>query len=57
MFLEHQISITRISEGSCDTEDCFAITGINYNLKYIQIELQLFQIVILFHNITVFLIN
>ncbi len=33
--------IRLISEGSCDTEDCwkfsFAITGINY-IKYIKIE-------------------
>ncbi len=43
------------------TEECvkgcqkisFAITGINYILKYIQIENN-FWIVIIFHNITVF---
>jgi len=40
-------NIRRISEGSCDTEDwsngSFAITGINYILKYIAIT----------HNVTV----
>ncbi len=48
MFLEQKISILK---GSCDTEDwingCwkirFAITGINYILKYIKMEI--------FHNI------
>jgi len=50
-----------ISEVSCDTEDCSndaentRITGINI-LKYTTIE-NLFQIVIIFHNITVFLIK
>ncbi len=46
MFLEQQISILEclFFEGSCDTEDCndaenlALITGINYILKYIQIE-------------------
>ncbi len=44
MFLEQQIGIL---EGSCDTEDwsngcwkiSFAITGINYILKYIKMEI------------------
>ncbi len=44
MFLEFKHIITMISERSCDTEDTgggqfsFAITGINYILKYIKIE-------------------
>ncbi len=48
MFCEQQLNmhIIMISEGSCDTEDwssgcwkfSFAITGINYILKYIKIE-------------------
>ncbi len=44
MFLKHKIRM--ISGGSCDTEDwsnggykfSFANTGINYILKYVQIE-------------------
>ncbi len=32
----------------------FCITGINYTLKYIQIENSSLEIVIIFHNITVF---
>ncbi len=50
-----------ISEGPCDTKDwsndtenSALITGINYILKYIDIKKQLFQIGIIFHNITVF---
>ncbi len=51
-----------ITEGSCDTEVwvngypkiSFATTGINYILKYIQIQKQLFEIVIIFHNLTFF---
>jgi len=31
-----------------------SITGINYKLKSIQIENHFFQIVIIFHNISVF---
>ncbi len=54
-----------ISEGPCDTEDwsnddaenSVLITGINYILKYIQNRKQLFQIVIIFQNITVILIK
>ncbi len=45
MFLEQQIIIRMISEGSCDTEDwcdgaeyTALITGINYISKHIQIE-------------------
>ncbi len=56
--------IRMISEGSCDTEDCSndadnsaLITGINYILQYIQIENSHFKCLILFHNITVFLIK
>ncbi len=53
--------IKMISEGSCDTEDwsndcwkfSFAITRINYILKYTEMEKRLFFIVIIFHNITV----
>ncbi len=49
-----------ISEGSCDIEDwsngfwnfSFAITEINYMLKYINIEICYFKRTI-FHNITV----
>jgi len=41
-FLTPNQHIRMISEGSCNTEDClkfsFAITGINYILKYIKIE-------------------
>ncbi len=47
MFLEHQISIRMISEGSCDTENwssfLLAITGINLILKYIKIENSYFK--------------
>ncbi len=50
-----------ISEGSCDTEDwnnnaenLALITAINYVLLYIHNTKQLFKIVIIFHNITVF---
>ncbi len=52
-----------ISEGSCDTEDWMmlkiqlCITGINYILKYIQIENIFFVIiviVIILYNITEF---
>ncbi len=54
--------IRMISEGSCDTEDwsngcwkfSFAITGINYILKDVQVENSYFKILILFYNITVF---
>ncbi len=48
-----------ISEGSRDTENWskiqLCITGINYILKYIQIE-KLFKIAIIFQNITVFIV-
>jgi len=47
-----------ISEGSCDTEDwnndaenSALITGINYILQY---RKPLFEIIIIFHNITIF---
>ncbi len=51
-----------ISDGSCDTEDwsngcwkfSFAITGINYIIKDIQVENSYLKILILFYNITVF---
>jgi len=50
-----------ISEGSCDTEDwsndaenTALITGINYILTYIHIEISHFEIVIIFLNLTVF---
>ncbi len=51
-----------ISEGSCDTEDwrngcgkfSIAITGINCILKYIKIETDIFNFVIILYNITVF---
>ncbi len=51
MFLEQQIShIRMISEGSCDTEawsndaeNVALIIGINYILKYIQIESSYFK--------------
>ncbi len=44
--------IRMISEGSCDTEDwsnvcwkiSFAITGINYILKYIKIKISYFKL-------------
>ncbi len=39
-----------ISNGSSDSDD-FAITGINYILKYIKIEMS-FKFLILFHNMT-----
>ncbi len=52
-----------ISEGSCDTEDwsndaenSALITEINYILTYIHIEKKLFEIVEIFHIITVFTI-
>jgi len=47
MFVEHH-HVRVISDGSCDTED------INNSLKYINIE-NLFNILIIFHNITVLL--
>ncbi len=45
-FIEHQINIRMISEGSCDPEDwssgywkfSFAITWINHMVKYMKIE-------------------
>ncbi len=56
MFLEQQISIRMISEGSDDNEDwsndaenSALITEINYILQYIQTDI--------FHNYTVFLIK
>jgi len=45
-----------ISEGSCDTEDSAFITGINYILKYIQIEKSYFKLSSLF-VVVVFLIK
>ncbi len=46
-----------ISEGSCDMYGCwkfrFAITGINYNLKYIKTE-NSYLIIIVCNNITGF---
>ncbi len=50
--------IRMISEGSRDTVMMLKIqlcmTGINYILKYIEIENKSFEIVIIFHNINVF---
>jgi len=45
-----------ISEGSCDNdaESSYLITGINYMSLYIHIENSYFQMLIIFHNITVF---
>jgi len=46
MFLEQQIS-RMISEGSCDIEDLSndaENSGINYSLKYIQIEKKYFKL-------------
>ncbi len=50
-----------ISEGSCDAEDwsnvaehLALITGINYTLKYIQIESSYFKYKKIFHNIKAF---
>ncbi len=50
MFLEQQINIRMISEGSCDTEVMMlkiqlCITGINYISKYITIENNYFKLV------------
>ncbi len=44
-----------ISERTCDTDDCYYITGIHSILKCIKIENGYFKIII-FHNFLVFLI-
>ncbi len=57
--------IKMISKGSCETEDwsngcwkfSFVTTGINYILKYIKNRKLLFDIVIVFYNITVFTVS
>jgi len=47
-----------ISEGSRDTEEWIhlCITGINYILKYITLKKHVFKIVIIFHDIGVFIL-
>ncbi len=52
-----------ISEGSRDSEDCSndagnsaLITGINYIWKYVQTENIYLKMLIMFHNIAVFLL-
>ncbi len=46
-----------ISEGSCDTEDCFASTGINYILKYTEMYYYYFFLIVKYFTILLFLLN